>query len=194
MSGAETSLALVLLSGGMDSAAALWWAVERHRVVTLAFEPPGTPAAEREASRALARAARVTDHREIPLPWLRGGDDGRHPPGYLPRRNLVYYAVAGSIAEQLGAAAIVGGHLATDGIDFPDARTAYFRDLEALVGIPIVLPFIDMTKPEVVRWGRERGVPFELSWSCYRDLPRPCGECVSCRERAEALVSQGDLS
>ena len=158
----------------MDSAAALWWARERYRVVTLAFRVPGTPARERRAE----------------LPFLTNHVAGK-PDGYLPQRNLVYYAVAGSLAEQVGASVIVAGHLATDGQDFPDARPGYFRRIGKMTGIAVVLPFIGKTKRDVIRYGLRRGVPFDKTWSCYRDGRTPCRECVSCRERSEALGERG---
>ncbi len=178
--------AIVLLSGGMDSAAALWWARGRYEVITLAFVTPATPAGERKAARALSKAAGAAEHREITLPFLTNHVAGK-PDGYLPQRNLIYYAVAGSLAEQLGAVAIVGGHLATDAEDFPDARREYFARIESMTGLRVALPFIEKTKTDVVRYGLRRGVPFDKTWSCYRNGRRPCGECVSCRERATAL-------
>lgn len=178
--------ALVLLSGGMDSAAALWWARERYRVVTLSFLVPGAAAGERRAARALSRAAGAAAHHEVQLGFLVNHRPG-HPAGYLPKRNLVYYAIAGSIAEQAGAVALVGGHLATDGGDFPDARPAYFARIRRMLGLPLKLPFLDKTKRDVVKYGLSKGVPFGLSWSCFRDGTKPCGRCASCREREEAF-------
>jgi 7-cyano-7-deazaguanine synthase len=186
-----TKTALVLLSGGMDSAAALWWARERYRdVMTLAFVVPSTPAGERRAAKALSKAAGAAEHREVELPFLTNHVKGK-PDGYLPQRNLIYYAIAGSLAEQMGAVAIVGGHLATDAEDFPDARAEYFERVEAMTGIRVVLPFIRKRKADVVRYGLRRGVPFDKTWSCYRNGSRPCGACVSCLERAAAIGHNG---
>jgi 7-cyano-7-deazaguanine synthase len=182
--------ALVLLSGGMDSAAALWWARERYRVITLAFVTRATPAGERRAARRLSKAAGAAEHREIGLPFLANHVAGM-PDGYLPQRNLVFYAVAASVAEQAGAEALVGGHLKTDSEDFPDARREYFERIEGMTGIQVVLPFIGKTKRQVVRYGLRRGVPFDMTWSCYRDGRRPCGACASCRERADGLGGAG---
>lgn len=187
------TLALVLLSGGMDSAAALWWAKARYRVVTLAFRVPGTPAAERRAARAVSKLGGAAEHREVALPFLTNHVPGR-PEGYLPQRNLVYYAVAGSVAEQVGASVIVGGHLATDGEDFPDARREYFERIEAMTGIRVELPFIGKAKRDVVRFGLRAGVPFDKTWSCYEDGARPCRTCVSCREREASLGPASDRS
>ncbi len=178
--------ALVLLSGGMDSAAALWWARDRWPCRTLTFVVPSGPAAERRAARRLSRAAGARSHREIELPFLAWTGRGR-PAGYLPARNLVYLAAAASLAEQLGCDRVVAGQLATDGEDFPDARASWFRAAARVAGIRLELPFIRLRKADVVRRGRALGVPFELTWSCYRDGSRPCGRCPSCREREEAL-------
>lgn len=193
--------AVVLFSGGMDSTAALWWARDRgHAVVTLAFNHPGRPRREREAARALARAAEVERHVEVEASFLVEPPGGA-PPGYLPRRNLVYYAIAASVAEQVDARILVGGHLRHDEQGYPDAAPSYFDALNGVLrsgalpggrgGCEIVLPFIEMTKMELALIGRRRGVPFERTWSCFRDGEAPCGRCLSCVDRYRSFRAVG---
>jgi 7-cyano-7-deazaguanine synthase len=198
--------ALVLLSGGVDSAVALAWALgQRWDVVPIEFDYRGRPCREREASSRIAMAAGVPEPMEIEVPLLervgathaeggRPGDRGDGlPVGYIPHRNLVYYSLALAAAARLRARWIVGGHLGTDGETYADARADYFDALNALVarGTPaalgppcrIVLPLAAMTKEECLREGARRGVPFALTWSCYLDGPIHCGTCAGCVDR-----------
>ncbi|HEU4364821.1 MAG TPA: 7-cyano-7-deazaguanine synthase, partial [Candidatus Krumholzibacteria bacterium] len=92
--------ALVLLSGGIDSTVALWWARDRYRVTALSFDGARRPKGEIRACTAVARRARVP-HVRVDLPFLEARSDG-----YVPGRNLVYHAAAISIAERRGARAV----------------------------------------------------------------------------------------
>lgn len=189
---------LVLLSGGLDSAVALWWALrEGHDVVALSFRYPGRPARETRAARDLAQRAGVPLV-EADVPFLREPEGGRFalaPRGYVPARNAIFYASAAHQAEVLGCGAIVGGHNAEDAARFPDASAAFFARLESLLsdglwssdGAPgprLVMPLAALTKLQVVALGRQLGVPLALAWSCYEDGEAPCGACPSCMERA----------
>ena len=87
------------------------------------------------------------------------------------------------------ARAVVAGHNKSDASHFPDARGAFFRRLRALSdGVRILCPFSAMTDAQVVRLGGRLGVPLDLTWSCYRDGPAPCGRCPACRDRRAALA------
>lgn len=174
---------LVLLSGGMDSAAALEW-VKGDDVVTLGFNHPARPKREIEAARRLAAGARQF---EVPVDFL--VTDA--PSGYLPRRNLVYYAIAASIAEREHCDRIVGGQLRTDSQGYADAAETYLRSIEALAGVKIFLPLIAYTKMELILLARRRGLSFEGTWSCFRDVPAPCGECFSCVDRRRSFAAVG---
>jgi len=176
--------ALVLLSGGIDSLAALAWARERFRASALSFDLAGRPRGEARACAAIAKRFRAPLHR-VPLRWLRP-----RPSGYVPARNLVFHAIALSLAEELGAEAVVAGHNLSDAAAFPDARASFFRRLERLNDGPrVLLPFARLTDAQVI--ARARGLPLELTWSCYRDLPRPCRRCAACRGRLESFVAAG---
>lgn len=189
--------ALVLLSGGLDSAVALWWSKrEGHQTVALAYAYPGRPKEEARAARDLADHAGVRLD-EVPLPFVVEPEGGRFagaPRGYIPGRNALFYAAAAHRAEVAGFDLIVGGHNADDARRFPDASPAYFARLGALLAdglwLPrdaraprLVMPLAALTKREVAALGRELGAPLALSWSCYEDGEAPCGTCPSCTDR-----------
>jgi 7-cyano-7-deazaguanine synthase len=174
--------ALVLLSGGIDSAVALWWARDRYAVTALSFDGARRPRGEVRACRAIARRARVPYVR-VDLPFLEPQADG-----YVPGRNLVYHSAAISIAERRGAKAVVAGHNRSDAKWFADARPGFFRRLLTLAdGVKIVRPFAAMTDAQVVRLGAKLGAPLDLTWSCYRDGAAPCRRCPACRDRRAIL-------
>lgn len=195
---------LVLFSGGLDSAVALWWTLrEGHDVVPLSYRYRGRPAKEARAARDLAARAGLTLV-EADLPFLSEPEPPAPgtPRGYIPARNAVFYAVACYHAETLGCELIVGGHNADDASRFADARAPFFARLEGVLADGLlgdgraprlVMPLAALSKLDVVRMGREMAVPLALAWSCYEDGEAPCGFCPACQERggpelAEALA------
>lgn len=140
------------------------------------------------------------------------------PEGYIPARNLVFYASAAYYAEVYGADYIVGGHLETDCIGFPDATAAFFSAVEGLInmgrlqdggngtragdglvtddrrsgdGVRLLLPFLRSGKSDVLRLASELDVPLQLTWTCYLDREAHCGSCAACLERKQAFDSVG---
>jgi 7-cyano-7-deazaguanine synthase len=198
--------AIVLLSGGVDSATCLFWAKEQGYALTgLSFNYHLRPEQERQAASRLAQRAGA-QLIEVPLPFLKelcdlraeglGPQEEQVPEGYVPARNLIFYAVATYYAEVAQADLVVGGHLAVDPESFPDASPGFFRSFESLANLALLrqrpplefaFPFSAMSKAEVIEEARKLGVPIELTWSCYGDGAAPCGQCISCLERAEAL-------
>ena len=178
--------AVVLVSGGIDSAAALLWARGRFQVTALSFDIAGRPRGEARACAALVKWARVEQLR-IPLRFLKP-----RPSGYVPARNLVYHGIALSVAEELGARVVVAGHNASDARIFEDARPDFFRRLARLNGgAKILLPLSRLSDAQVVERGRREGAPLHLTWSCYRDGAEPCGRCAACRGRLESFAAAG---
>jgi len=203
--------ALVLLSGGIDSAVCLWWTRRQGwEPLALTVDYFERPAAERGAIRSLMAAAGAKGLVEIPLPFLKETADlmadglgnpllREAPDSYIPARNLVFYALAAYYAEALGASRIVGGHNGLDPNTFPDASPEFFRHVDSLyrlglwsypkAPVAIELPLAGKPKEEVVRMGLDLGVPFEHTWSCYFDGERHCGRSPSCLERKAAFQS-----
>lgn len=206
----EPKRALVLLSGGLDSTVALWWALDQgYEVTALTFNYFKRPPPEREATQRIAEEADV-ELVELDLPWLRELEDPVHPlldnadledapEGYVPARNPILYAIAGHVAEIIGAEVIVGGHNGVDPDRFPDASPSFFERFGDLLAdslasepeVSIEQPLFGMDKTQVVELGLELGAPIETSWSCYERGPKPCEECPSCRSRLEAFRAAG---
>jgi len=196
---------LVLISGGVDSATALFWAKQNYEVTALSIDYFTRPQKEKEAVR------RLTNHANIPLiecelPFLKSAkylhqnqnfnlDDV--PDGYIPTRNLLFYAISAHYAEILGISNIIGGHLLTDAEDFPDAREEFFVKLQDLLWtsksrestpkFQFIRPFTAKSKYEVINMGLDLKVPYELTWTCFKNGESPCGECDACLARKTAF-------
>ena len=200
------SSALVLLSGGLDSAAALAWAHQKwNNVISITFQYHLRPEQERLA------VFRLLQHFpsqliEGPLPFLKEASDvhpssaSQAPQGYVSNRNLIFYSIAIHFAEMQKCDVIVGGHTAEDQEDFPDASPSFMKQLESLANqalqlnkIRIELPLGSYTKLQVLEKALEWNVPLDCTWSCYWDQTSPCGECVSCKERAAAFAQLGKI-
>lgn len=197
--------ALVLLSGGKDSAIALWWAQSKFdQISALSIGYPERPAQERRAAEHLAERADVTLI-DCTLPFIetKRALQQEHSRfitrnAYVPMRNALFYTVAAYYAECLGIEDLVGGQLRSDGIAYGDARSEFLTSLISLYGntIPrgqegsglrLHLPLIDISDAEAMRTGRDLGVPFELTWSCLENGADPCESCVSCLDRIRLL-------
>ena len=196
--------ALVLLSGGLDSAVALAWAHQNFSAVkTITFQYYLRPFQERLA------VFRLLQHfqssvLEVPLPFLKEAADfnrslaDKVPQGYVSNRNLIFYSIAAHFAEMLDCSVLVGGHTAEDQEAFRDAGPAFLKRLEDLINealqmkkIRILLPLSAYTKLQVLEKACEWKVPLDCTWSCYWDQSLPCGKCVSCIERADAFTQLG---
>ncbi len=203
----------VLLSGGIDSAVSLYWAQAKDwDVRPLTFHYFRRPPQEVVATRKILEASRIRNLREIDLPFLREVDDLKagglenaslleSPEGYIPARNMVFYALAAYAAEPLGARWVIGGHNGSDPEAFPDASPKFFNFFNSMYRlglwsysrrpVQILLPLSGRSKVDVVKLGLELGVPLELTWSCYWDRAKHCGTCASCKERREAFAALG---
>ena len=211
--GENRQRALILLSGGLDSAVCLWWARRQGwDLLPLTVDYHLRPAAEVRAVRDLLAAADVKHLLQVPLPFLKEISDLREdglanpllagaPDSYIPARNMIFYSLAGYYAETLGAPLIVGGHNGIDPETFPDSSPDFFTHVNSLyrlglwsypkAQVSIKLPLAGKPKEEVVAMGRALGVPFEKTWSCYFDGAKHCGRCPSCLERMAAFRNLG---
>lgn len=213
--------ALVLLSGGLDSATCLWWARSRGlQAVALSIDYGQRHRRELVSARRLARRAGARHiELKLKLPWLKASalvDRARRlpdlplarigrgpiPSTYVPARNTVLIAVAASLAESMGASRIVLGQNALDYSGYPDCRPAFNRAMERALRLGtkagaegrrlrIEAPLIRLDKAGIVRLARRLGVPIGLTWSCYKESARPCAACDSCKLRAKGFSEAG---
>jgi queuosine biosynthesis protein QueC len=211
--------AVVLLSGGLDSATSAAIAIkDGYDVIALSFNYGQRHDKELEASVKVAQALEIKKHYIIDVNLSEWGgsaltdkaiaipEDGVKsdiiPITYVPGRNTVFIAIALSLAEAKGAEAIFLGINAVDYSGYPDCRpdylTAYqnLANLSSKVGIEgkapkLIAPLIEDTKVDIVHRAIQLGVPITQTWSCYLGEMVPCGLCDSCRIRDKALIEAG---
>ena len=200
--------AIVLLSGGIDSATALYWAIRNNfNVITLTINYKWRPKKEIEATNNLTQSLNV--HLiSIDASYIQDAIDLRMegypvpsatyaPQGFIPLRNLVFYSIAAYFAAIYGCEFIIGGHLKSDVESFNDSSKSFFEGIEKLINISkhskdksnieFLLPFLEKTKTEVIKIAQDLQVPISQTWSCYGDYEVPCGRCVPCMNRKKAL-------
>jgi len=215
--------AVVLLSGGLDSATALAWAVREKawQCSTLAFDYGQRHRVELQASATIAKVNGITDHRVIRVDLgVIGGsalttnldvpkdaaDDSDIPVTYVPARNLVFLSLAAGLAETVGAEKIVIGANIVDYSGYPDCRLDFLNSFTktALLGtkagsegckMDVVAPLIHLDKSEIIAMGLKLGVDYGLTRSCYDPdvLGMPCGHCDSCYFRREGFEKLGKI-
>ena len=211
--------AVVLLSGGMDSATVLAIARSRGwRCHALSVDYGQRHRAELDAARRVASALGAVEHRVVPLDLrVFGGsaltDDSIAVPSapsqgipvtYVPARNTIFLALALAYAEVTGSEAIFTGANAVDYSGYPDCRPEFVAAFERLArlatraaveGTPISIeaPIIAMGKADIVREGHRLGVDFSMTVSCYNADAggRACGSCDACRLRRAGFDDAG---
>jgi 7-cyano-7-deazaguanine synthase len=211
--------AVVLLSGGLDSATTLAIARERgHRCHALSFDYGQRHAIELAAARRVATSLGAAEHRVLTMPIGQFGHSALTDPGiavpenpsdgipvtYVPARNTVFLACALGYAEVLDAQHIYIGVNAVDYSGYPDCRPAFIRAFEylanlatraAVEGRPMSVhaPLIELSKADIIRRGMALGVDYGLTVSCYQpdEAGRPCGRCDSCRLRRDGFAVAG---
>jgi 7-cyano-7-deazaguanine synthase len=207
----------VLLSGGLDSATVLALAVrDGWRCHALTVDYGQRHRAELDAAANVARALGAVEHRVVPLDLRVFGGSALTdasidlptaptsgiPVTYVPARNTIFLALALAYAEVRDADAIFTGANAVDYSGYPDCRPEFVAAFEALAnlatkraveGAPVRIhaPIVRLTKADIVRKGRELGVDFSLTVSCYdADAQgRACGRCEACRLRREGFAA-----
>jgi 7-cyano-7-deazaguanine synthase len=213
--------AIVLLSGGLDSATTLAIARETgHTCHALSFDYGQRHACELDAARQVAAAHAAAEHLVIKIdlrvfggsaltdaievPKDRELDASDIPITYVPARNTIFLSYALALAEVRGASDIYIGVNAVDYSGYPDCRPEFIAAFENLArlgtkvgvgGTPLRIhtPLIDLTKRDIISRGLELGVDYGLTRSCYDPDPqgRACGHCDSCRLRLAAFESLG---
>lgn len=213
-----SKLAVILLSGGMDSAVTAAIAKEEGYDLACLHLNYGQKTEQRElkqfnelSEHFAALTSMVTDVRF--LSQIGGSsltderieitdanlDSELIPSSYVPFRNANILAMATSWAEVIGANALYIGAVYEDSSGYPDTRRDFFDAFEKVIdkgtkpetSIKIITPIIDMGKDEIIKKGLELQVPFEKTWSCYKNNERACGKCDSCGLRLRAFEKVG---
>lgn len=200
--------AVVLLSGGIDSATALYFAKKKgYRCLCLVFDYGQIHRKEIIQAVKIARASACAYKiLKISFPWKGSALLDRKikvpreiakgvPVTYVPARNIVFLSFALSLAEVIKAQAIFIGAHAQDYSGYPDCRPVFFRAFVKMAKagtlrgkvIKILAPLLNMNKTQIINLGKKLGVPFNLTWSCYRGGIIPCGRCDSCYYRAKGF-------
>lgn len=215
----QSRKAVVLLSGGLDSATVLAMAqAEGFLCHTVSFDYGQRHRAELDAAAKLARQSAVAEHKVITL-----GLDGMGgsaltdeslavpespqagiPVTYVPARNTVFLALALGWAEVLDARDIFIGVNAVDYSGYPDCRPAFIEAFERMAnlatragvegeGFRIRAPLQDMSKAQIIEAGQRLGLDYSLTVSCYQadSQGRACGRCDSCRLRTAGFAAAG---
>ncbi len=208
--------ALVMLSGGLDSATCLYWAKEKYsEVIAITFNYSGRLVQERRASVQLIKTAGINKLIEIDLPFVKEAGDSSYynarfkenphsdaqESSYVPARNMIFYSIGAHYAEYLGAKWIIGGHNLHDAKFFKDASKRFIDKINMLFkegcllcndqAYQILLPLSRMNRKEIIRLAIKLKVPIELTWSCHREGAVHCGSCYACRQRLEAFDDLG---
>jgi len=206
--------AVQILSGGMDSVTLLYHLrALGYEVHALSFDYGQRHKKELDYARAICAELGVPHH-VVDLSSVNGllkgsalTDDVDVPEGHyadenmkatvVPNRNMIMLSVAVGHAVSIGAGDVFFGAHAGDHAIYPDCRKEFVAALSAVTMIanyqPVAVfaPFIDMDKGDIALRGKELGVPYDKTWTCYKGLERHCGKCGACSERIEAMEKAG---
>ncbi|MBL7068340.1 MAG: 7-cyano-7-deazaguanine synthase QueC [Candidatus Omnitrophica bacterium] len=212
--------AVVLLSGGVDSATTLFMAKEKgYECLPLIFDYGQRHKRELESAKKISDSAGCR-HKvlKIELPWKGSAllnkkkklPNNRSfkeikkgiPSTYVPARNTIFLSFALSYAEAIGAYKIFIGANAVDFSGYPDCRPAFLKAFENVIRdgtrrgmegkrIAIEAPLILKTKSQIIEEGERLKVPYEYTWSCYAGESSPCGNCDSCIIRKKGFEGAG---
>ena len=215
---ASWPVAVVLVSGGLDSATCLAIArSEGFRCYALSFAYGQRHAAELRAAESVARTLGAAQHRVMNIDLAAFGGSALTDPGidvpeqasggipvtYVPARNTVFLSLALAWAEVLGARDIFIGVNAVDYSGYPDCRPEFIAAFEQLANlatragvegaerIRIRTPLIELSKAAIIRRGTALGVDYGATISCYKAdaTGRACGRCDSCRLRRDGFAA-----
>jgi 7-cyano-7-deazaguanine synthase len=211
--------AVILLSGGLDSATVLAIAKSQgYDCYTISFDYGQRHRAELHASEQLSRSLGAVEHKVINIDLTAIGGSAltdssiavpeQHEEGipitYVPARNTVFMSIALGWAEVLNAEAIFVGVNAVDYSGYPDCRPEYIAAFEKMANLAtktgveglklnIETPLIDLTKQAIIEKGIQLGVDYSQTVSCYQadDQGRACGRCDSCHFRKQGFELAG---
>jgi 7-cyano-7-deazaguanine synthase len=208
---------VVLVSGGMDSLVLAAFAI-RESDISLLHVNYGQPTQGKELAcfHAIADHLGVKDRLVADIGYLKAiGGSALTDPGiaippadpdrrgapvtYVPFRNAHFVCIAVSWAEVIGAKNVYIGAVMADSSGYPDCRPEFYEAMNEAVrrgtkegsGIAVRAPFVRLRKKDLVLMGKSLGVPFQHSWSCYREGEKACGRCDSCALRWRAFTEAG---
>jgi 7-cyano-7-deazaguanine synthase len=211
-------IAVVLISGGMDSAMCAGIAHDMGFEVAALHLNYGQKTENRElkAFNDICDFYKIEKRMIVDIAYLAeiGGSsltspdievsradlsDKQIPTSYVPFRNANILSIAVSWAEVIGAKAIFIGAMQLDSSGYPDCRQSFFEAFQKTIdlgtkpetAIKIITPLINKTKKDIVVMGDDIGVPFHLTWSCYAENEIACGVCDSCALRLRGFQSAG---
>ena len=204
---------VIIISGGMDSTTLLYDMKERI-ALGVSFDY-GSNHNEREISFARLHCDRLgIKHIVIRLGFmyeyfksslLEGADaipeghyaDDNMKSTVVPFRNGIMLAIAAGIAESNGLKYVMMANHGGDHAIYPDCRPEFVKAMSAATkagtypGIEVLAPYTDLTKTDIARRGKQLGIDYAETWSCYKGGERHCGKCGTCVERREALRDAG---
>lgn len=212
--------AVVLLSGGLDSAVTLYIAKSMgYQCSCVIFDYGQRHKKEIACAEKIAKASGSNfEVIKLAFPWKgsslldkgidmpagRSADEikkGGIPSTYVPARNTVFLSMAASLAESIGADAIFIGAHYEDSSGYPDCRKEYLEAFDKALKLgtkagaqgrlKLQFPLIEKSKADIIKTGQSLGVPFNLTWSCYSGGARPCMKCDSCILRAAGFKNAG---
>jgi len=216
----DDTRAVVLASGGMDSATAAYEAQTHgydHLYLLHTSYGQNTEDREYECASALADHVDAADFLHVETGHLTqigassltddsmdvtdaDTDSDEIPTSYVPFRNANLLSMAVSYAEANDCGAVFIGAHSEDFSGYPDCRPAFFDAFQGVIDagtkpdtdIDLVAPFVEWSKTDIAERGVELGVPYEDTWSCYRDDEPACGTCDACAFRLEAFQRIGE--
>jgi len=210
--------AVILVSGGMDSATAVYEAMERGYEPYFFHTSYGqeTEDKERECANALASKVDAADFLHVETRHLAAIgassltetdidvadadlSSDEIPTSYVPFRNANLLSMATSYAEANDCSAVFIGAHSEDFSGYPDCRPEFFDAFQQVMDvgtkpetdIELIAPFVDWSKTDIAERGLELDVPYERTWSCYRDEEPACGTCDACAFRLQAFQRVG---
>lgn len=177
----EKKKALVLLSGGIDSTVALYWALEKgYDCSGLAFHYKNQPKAEQKSIKAICETKGldlyILNHPKI---------TSQKPFKTFEPNNFLYYSLASTFAKENDFNYLIGGQIKDDWVH-KDAKPTFYENLNKFLpeGYPtIIQPLLDWDKEKVITEGLRMGAPLRLTWSCEKNGKIPCGTCDQCKDR-----------
>jgi 7-cyano-7-deazaguanine synthase len=209
--------AVVILSGGMDSATAAFIAKsEGYEIIPVHFNySQRTEKRELKAFndicnylklenryvidipffKQIGASALVDENIEVPVDGVKPGI----PVTYVPFRNGIFLSIAAAVAEKEGAEAIYIGVVEEDSSGYPDCTEEFIQNMQNAINsgtkpetdIRIKTPLVHLKKEDIVKTAVEYGVPLHLTWSCYKNEDEACGVCDSCRLRLKGFEKAG---